>query len=241
MPIGLFCVLAVFLANGHAEAVRNPDLTGIWTPHFVRGEQVEVSAIRWPTDPPYTEYGQSLWNAYAAEFDPVSDDPAKYCVLPGMPTSMIGTPTFPVEIFQRPQDITMMIEAYYQYRKIYMEGFDRPDPILPTRMGYAVGHWEDESTLVVETTDLSERDMGRIMMSGDTKIVERIHVEDREDGLRLLIDDITLTDALIYREPIHMRGVWRWSPDTPIMEYVCSQNIYDEHIAEIRRRAENGD
>lgn len=152
IPICAFALCTV----ARAETVQNPDLGGLWTPHFIRGKAVDNSPIRWLSSPPYTAYGQALWDAYAAEFDPAMDDPARFCVHPGMPTSMIGTPTFPMEIFHRPQDIT-------------------------------------------------------------------------------------LTDPRIYAEPIRMRGVWRYSPETPIMEYVCSQNIYDEHIAEKRSRAAGGD
>jgi hypothetical protein len=34
-----------------------------------------------------------------------------------------------------------------------------------------------------------------------------------------------------------MRGVWLESPDSPIMEYICSQNIFDEHINSVREAA----
>jgi len=206
-----------------------PDFTGLWTPAPRSGGEGLPQAIRGPREFPYTELGRSLWDAYASEFDPVVDAPGRFCVHPGMPSVMIGTPTFPMEIFQRPHDITIFNEAYYQYRKIYLEGFDRPEPILPTRMGYAVGRWEGD-TLVVETSYLSERGMVRTIMSDEARIVERIHLETAEDGRKVLVDDITFTDPKIYTEPVVMRGVWLESPDTPIMEYICSQNMFDEHI-----------
>jgi hypothetical protein len=222
-----------------AEVVRNPDLTGIWMPYRARGPQGDNGPIRWPSEPPYTAAGQALWDAYTSEFDPVTDDPAKYCVHPGMPTSMLGTPTFPMEIFHRPQDITMMIEAYYQYRKIYMDGYDHPEPILPTRMGYSIAHWEDDTTLVVETSFLSERDKGRVLMSDEASVTERIHVETDDSGQRLLVNNMTFTDPKLYAEPIQLRSFWQYSPDTPIMEYVCSQSIYDDFVAQKRRQAES--
>jgi hypothetical protein len=225
---------ALWMSVLHSENVVRPDLNGLWTP--ARGPSGERPALRFPSDPPYTELGRRLWDAYTTEFDPVVDDPARFCVHPGMPGSMIGTPTFPMEIFHREHDVTMMLEAYYQYRKIYLDGYDRPEPILTTRMGYSVGRW-DGDTLVVETSHLSERNMGRILMSEAARIVERIRVEVDEDGNRLLVVDITFTDPEIYSEPIAMRGYWNSSPDTPIMEYVCSQNIFDEYIANKRAQA----
>lgn len=232
LPLTLAATLQY--SEARSEVVKDPDFTGIWMPLINRGQPGRL--IRWPREVPYTEQGQALWDAYTGEFDPVTDDPARFCVHPGMPRSMLGTPTFPIEIFHRQQDLTMMLEAYYQYRKIYIEGYDYPEPILSTRIGYSVAHWDDD-TLVVATSQLAERDKGRILMSANARITERIHMEIDDDGQKLLIDNITFTDPAIYREPIAMRGVWYYSPDTPIMEYICSQNLYDEHIAAKRAAA----
>ncbi len=223
-------------ASVNAQIVANPDFSGIWMPLIESDPAVE--RILWPQEPPYTENGRALWNAYTAEFDPMTDDPAKFCVHPGMPRSMLGTPTFPIEVFQREHDLTIFLEAYFQYRKIYIEVEDRepPEPILTSRMGHSVARWEGD-TLVVETSYLAARDKGRVLMSGDARVVERIHMEVDDRGRRLLVDNVRFTDPAVYAEPIDIRGVWYHSPDTPVMEYVCSQNIYDEHIAAKRAAA----
>jgi hypothetical protein len=227
--------VTMIVAGPLAAQSERPDLTGLWTTAPRGGAEGLPMPIR-PREMPYTELGQQMWDDYAAEFDPDVDAPGRFCVHPGMPTVMIGTPTFPIEIFQREHDITIFNEAYYQYRKIYIDGYDRPEPILPSRMGYAVGTWEG-ATLVIETSFLSERDMVSTIMSDEARIVERIHVQTTDDGRRVLVDDITLTDPKIYTEPVVMRGVWLESPDTPIMEYICSQNIFDEHIRDKREAA----
>jgi hypothetical protein len=41
-------------------------------------------------------------------------------------------------------------------------------------------------------------------------------------------------DPVIYREPIQMRGVWIDSPETAIMEYSCSDEIYQQHLERVR-------
>ena len=234
----IFASLVLVAAGGsvHAQNAASPDFTGLWMPLFESDPPVE--RVQWPADLPYTEYGQAHWDAYVAEFDPITDDPAKYCVHPGMPRSMLGTPTFPIEIFHRPHDLTLFLEAYYQYRKIYIQVEDRdpPEPILSSRMGYSIARWEGD-TLVVETSYLAARDKGRILMSGDARVVERIYMMTDDEGRRLLVDDVRFIDPQIYAEPIDIRGVWYYSPDTPVMEYVCSQNIYDEHIAAKRAAA----
>ena len=140
---------------------------------------------------------------------------------------------FPIEIIQRPQDITIFFEGYFQYRKIYMEGYDRPEPILNSRMGYSVGHWEGNE-LVVKTTYLSELTEGSFIGSGEGEITERFEVEYAEDGsISGFTDEIVLSDSGAYTADIVTSGSWAASPDTPIMEYTCTENIYQQHLESV--------
>ena len=111
-----------------------------------------------------------------------------------------------------------------------------PEPILPTRMGYSVGHWEDD-TLVVETSFLRDYPyMRRLPNTEDARIVERIWIENRSDEngeeQRYLINELTLTDENLYTEPVMVRGILAWSPDTPIMEYSCSETLFEQYLEE---------
>jgi hypothetical protein len=222
--------VALLLLPMLAGAQERPDFSGTWMPE----RSAELGWKGFPRDGwPYTEYGQQLQDEYQAVFDPTKDDPSFFCVQPGMPESMAQFAPFPLEIIQRDNDVTMFFEAWSQYRKIWMDGFDRPEPILNSRMGYSVGHWEGEQ-LVIETTYLSERTVGRSLMSNEASFTERLYVTEGSDGRRRLISDIVFTDPVMYREPINQRGVWVDSPNTPILEYVCSEGIYAEHLEEVR-------
>lgn len=212
------------------------DLSGTWMP--VRGDDATVGFPR--SDWPFTEKGRALRDAFTSRYDPEEDDPAFFCVQPGMPMSMAPAAPFPLEIIQRERDITMFFEAWSQYRKIWMAGHDHPDPILPTRMGYSVAHWEGD-TLVIETDMFAERTHGRSLMSADAELVERIRVETRDDGSRILIDEMVFSDPEIYTEDIEIRGVWEESPDTPIMEYVCSEQLYEQHLERVRAEGRQPD
>lgn len=167
-----------------------------------------------------------------AAFD-VDDDPGGFCVSPGLPRSIWGAP-FPVEIMQTERFITMFWEGYFQYRKIYLEGHPRPEPILHTQMGYSVGRWEGD-TLVVETSYLREYPyMRRLPNTDSATTVERITVEERTDAngdtQRYLVNQLTLTDPRLYTQPVSVTNHLVWSPETPIMEYSCSEAIYDQHL-----------
>ena len=199
------------------------DLSGLWFPGGGPGQS--------PKELPFTPFGKKLSDAYVAKFK-IDDDPGGWCVSPGLPRSIWGAP-FPVEIVQTKDFINMFWEGYFQYRKIYMEGHPRPEPILSTRMGYSVGHWEGD-VLVVETTHLREYPyMRRLPNTENAKITERYTVENRTNKgvtTRYLTNQLTLTDPTLYTQPITVTSSLRWSPTTPIMEYSCSEEIYEKHL-----------
>lgn len=105
----VFLALALLFANiGYGQAQARPDFSGILMPDRTPGyERKPFPRADWP----YTQYGRQLQDAYLAEFDPNRDDPAFFCVQPGMPMSMSPAAPFPVEIIQRENDITMFFEA----------------------------------------------------------------------------------------------------------------------------------
>jgi hypothetical protein len=173
-----------------------------------------------------------LADEYVASFD-LSDAPEGVCVKPGLPRSVWGAP-FPVEIVQTEGFINMLWEGYFQYRKIYLEGHPRPEPILNTRMGYSVGHFEGD-TLVIQTSYLREYPyMRRVPNTDDATVVERWNIisttNDAGEEVKYMTNEMFLTDSKLYIEPVRIAGTLRFSPDTPIMEYSCSEQIYDQHL-----------
>jgi hypothetical protein len=119
------------------------------------------------------------------------------------------------------------------YRKIYMADHKRPDPILPTAMGYSIGHWEGD-TLVVETTHLRPYPyMDDLPTSSDARVEERMHLEDREDDgemRRYLVNEVTLIDPKVYTEPVTIVGQIRLEPDLYILEYTCTNTLWEEYL-----------
>ncbi len=216
--------LALLFAVTSAQA--QPDLSGLWFPGGGPGQN--------PREMPLTPFAKKLYDDYVAAFT-VEDDPGGWCVSPGLPRSIWGAP-FPVEIVQTDTFINMFWEGYFQYRKIYLDGHPRPEPVLNTGMGYSVGHWEGD-TLVVETTHLREYPyMRRLPNTENATITERFTLEnrtnDKGETVKYLTNVLTLSDPLLYTQPVTVTSSLRWSPDTPIMEYSCSEGIYDQHLQE---------
>ena len=203
----------------------HPDFSGLWFPGGGRSQT--------PQQAPYTDAAKALLADYEKGFT-LDDDPGRYCIWPGMPRAVWGAP-FTVEIQQRPQDLTIFWEGYGMYRKIYMADHNPPQPILPSAMGHSVAHWEGD-TLVVETTSLKPYPyMTRMATSSDAHVVERLHLEERDvNGARskFLVNELVLTDPKVYKEPIRITASLQLRPDLQLLEYTCSDTLWDEYLNE---------
>lgn len=224
----------LFLAGGMllgtTLAFAQPDFNGLWFPAGFDRDAPRLEPGH--RDMPWNEQAQKLADAYVAAFD-ITDEPGGFCVKPGLPRSIWGAP-FPVEIVQTDSFINMLWEGYFQYRKIYLEGHPRPEPILHSRMGYSVGHFEGD-TLVIETSYLREYPfLSRTANTDDATVVERWNTvtSTNDEGVEqtYLTNEMILTDPRLYTEPVRIVGTLRYSPDTPIMEYSCSEQIYEQHL-----------
>jgi hypothetical protein len=218
-------MLAMDPGAAQTSADAHPDFSGIWFP--------AGGARQSPRPPPLTEGAKRLAEEYEAQFV-TDDDPGRFCIWPGMPRAPWGAP-FPVEIIHRPQDVTIYWEGYGMYRKIYMADSAPPLPPVPSAMGHSVAHWEGD-TLVVETTNLKAYPyMTRLATTSDAHVMERLTMVEREvNGERrtILVDEITLTDPKMYTEPVHITAEAQLRPDMQMLEYTCTDTIWDEYLLE---------
>jgi hypothetical protein len=226
--LGVVAGIAASFAAGQLPAqpaADHPDLNGIYFPAgFAR---------RTPRELPY-QPGAAEMAEYWEENFRTEDEPGRFCIWPGMPRAPWGAP-FPIEIFQRDYDVTIYWEGYGMFRKIYMADHNPPEPILPTAMGYSLAHWEDD-TLVVETTHLKPYPyFSGLATSSEAHVMERIRLEEREsDGetTTFLVNDITLTDPKVYTAPILLHAEAALRPDLFMLEYTCTNTIWEEYLEE---------
>jgi hypothetical protein len=151
-----------------------------------------------------------------------------------MPRAPWGAP-FTIEIFHRDQDLTIYWEGYGMYRKIYMADHNPPEALLPSSMGHSIGRWEGD-TLVIETTHLRPYPyMNRFATTSNAAVVERMFLEERDvDGEveRFLIDEIVVTDPQLYTEPVHIRAEAQFRPDLQLLEYTCTDTLWESYLLE---------
>ena len=208
-----------------AQSAAPPDLSGAWAPYRGgRGADPKLAA------PPGSEIllkgdFKKSWDARRAaeaeankKGEPLAT-PAVDCIPYGMPR-MMSVALYPLEIIQRPTQVTMVTEAFSEVRRIYTDGRKHPPlaDLDPSFHGHSIGHWEGD-TLVVDTVgmDTAPDIQPGVPHTEKLRIVERIKLT--EEGF---ITNITMTDPNILTRPWETAKRYRKS-DAELSEFVCLQ------------------
>ncbi len=212
--------LALCLASAIATA-QEPAIAGIWLPDAARSQ-------RFPAQPPLTDEGRRIVAEWQASHDPIEDDPGKFCQAPGMPSLALGGAGYPVEIVTTARQITILMEMHQQIRRVFLDQATQPARPFPQRNGHSIGRW-DGDTLVVDTTAIKAVTFGSVPHSDQVHVVERIRAID--DGAALL-NEVTITDPMMYTQPVVVQQYYRAAPpDTRMLEYECTEGMWAEHEA----------
>lgn len=172
-----------------------------------------------PTElPPLNAEAMAAYEAY----DPLRDDPALECDLPGMPRVMTITGTRPFEFVRRGDDIVINSQNFNRTRVIHMDGGPVPDDVEATPVGYSQGHWED-ATLVVRTTRISYPffDLPPWWGMPQTEAMELVERFTLEGDV--LYYDLWAYDPNLFTAPIAKPRVlrWQWEPGLVVEEDTC--------------------
>jgi hypothetical protein len=202
-----------------------PDFSGIWRqPNGVK-YTVNIAADMKPEDVP-------MLPATAAEYkrrqDTLSkDDPIGFCNLPGVP--QVTVVPYPYKILQNSTQITFLYEAIRGFREIFIDGRSLPADMQPSWLGYSIGHWEDD-TLVVLTAGQNDKtwlDSGGHPHSEQLRVIEKY----RRRTFGTIDLETNIDDPGAYSKPWTVKYELRYVPDTELLEYVCTENNKDpEHL-----------
>jgi len=217
------------------------DLTGTWagpgsSPAVPRGRPAEK--------PELTPLGQQLMsqNKPIGKYGPAgTNDPhARYCDPFGFPQNMYNEGRA-LSIATMPNRIVILLQFMDVWREIWTDGRALPakvggtdkDSLDPTYNGYSVGHWEDDYTLVVDTTGLDERTW--LTGTGYPHSVNA-HVQERytrvdHNTMKL---SITVDDPKMYTKPFSLGTYnYRWIPNQKIDEWQCIPSDLMKYIHEL--------
>ena len=217
--VTLAVVIAAALASLPVTAATDPQIAGIWLPDASRSQ-------RFPTAPPLTPEGKRIVADWRTSHDPIEDDPGKFCQAPGMPSLALGGADYPVELVVTPKQVTILMELHQQVRRVFLDRSTPPARPFPQRNGYSTGRW-DGDTLVVDTSAIKAITFGSVPHSNRVHVVERIRAID--DGTAL-VNEVTITDPVMYTEPVVVRQSYRRAPPgTRMLEYECTEGMWIEH------------
>ncbi len=198
-----------------ASIARLPDWSGLWEPAFGGGRD--------NPKPMLTPEYEAKYKAYQAarKSGKIQDTPSANCVPPGMPGIM--TQPYPYEFLFTPGKVTILIEAYSQWRQIFTDGRPLPKDPDPAYNGHSIGHWEGD-TLVVESVGfVPVTPLGGVygmQHSDKMRIVERMHELNPEQ----LEIQTTIYDPKALQKPWTTKRVYGRHKDWTLDEYVCQQN-----------------
>jgi hypothetical protein len=210
---------AALLSSALAAVAQESPIEGIWEPDPSRSE-------RFPAPPPLTPEGTRIVDEWRASHDPLEDDPGKFCQSPGMPSLALGGASYPVEIIATRKQVTVLMEMHQQVRRVHLDQAEHPARAFPQRNGHSIGRWEGD-TLVVDTAAIKAITFGSVPHSDSVRVVERIRAID--DGAAL-VNEVTITDPVMYTRPVVVRQYYKAAPPgTRMLEYECTEGMWAEH------------
>ena len=199
-------------ADKKAASAPRHDLSGIWEPAAGWRAGVQfLGAKEYPSDGkhilPFTPEGEKVFKTHKAGFGTnevpiaLNNDPFDICDPIGFPRIELFN-LRAIQIMQTPKQVVIFYQNDRTFRSIWTDGRGFPDPDIaePRWYGYSIGKWEDDNTLVVETTGIDERtwlDNAGRPHSSDLRVEERFHRVNHD------IFELTLTiiDPKMYTEP----------------------------------------
>jgi hypothetical protein len=225
------------------------DLTGTWAGES-SGAGVKPG-IRPENPPPLTPLGKQLFDRNRPQGPTVlvanTNDPhLRYCDPFGFPRNM-NDQIRSMTITTLPNRTFVLIAFQTIYREIWTDGRSLPtnvggrgrDAHDPTYNGYSVGRWEDDYTVVVETTGMDPETW--VTESGyphsvEARVTERFQRKSKND----LTLTTTMDDPKLYTRPLRLGEVYfRWIPSQTFFNTTCIPSSLQRYLKEMADPAGN--
>ncbi|MBT6410808.1 MAG: hypothetical protein HOK08_00035 [Betaproteobacteria bacterium] len=191
----------------------------VWMVDFKRNVSPSELEI-WKKDYPLTEFAAK----YRAEYDPDKDASLAECNPPGMPTVM--SMPYPLDFTEEGDTIVFRQEVFDSKRIIHMapDAAAKASMQIPSILGYSVGHWEEDKTLVVETSKINWPyfDQRGLPQGKNVTTVERFILSEDESRLDY---ELVVTDPATFTEPVTLSTYWVWLPGEAVGVWDCQ--MYD--------------
>lgn len=182
------------------EASEGSGIFRVWSPAT---GNVQALVTDGPPENELSDIASQAAHRAGESWDPYAFDDA--CELPGLPRVNFGP--HPHQFVQDGDNILLLNEEFHVTRTIHMNSDLNPEEQPMDPLGFSVGHWEKDNTLVVETSRVNfpYMNLGGIGQSENMKMTERYVVSEDENQVDYLV---SITDPGMITEPYVIRGVW---------------------------------
>ncbi|MFM1885656.1 MAG: hypothetical protein RL026_813 [Pseudomonadota bacterium] len=206
------------------------DFSGNWkyqfpgTPEQVR-QRVLLGTAAPAKDGPYTAKARAQVAAYKAD-----DNPTLRCIPSTLPYLLMAVYEYK---WIRYQDRIVIEKEQFNdsTRVIHLGKARRPPGFKPNPLGFSVGRFEADGTLVVETTGFNAAPWGNgagIDSSERKRIVERYQLVDGGTRMKL---SYTLEDPEYFTRPVTAEGMFNKAPDADFARNPpCDLKAAQQHL-----------
>jgi hypothetical protein len=233
LMVGL--VVGAVLGVGAAQAQdlsKYPDWSGQWL-RIGSGSFDPSKPPGRGQQAPLTEEYQAILEASLAEIAAggQGNNPMGRCLPPGLPRTMINYEGMETVVTAATTYI-LLLEPMDQIRRIYTDGRNWPQNIMPAFLGYSIGHWEDTDgdghydTLLIETRSLKlprSYDSSGMPFHKDGQAVVKERIALDKNDANILRDEITIIDHALTR-PWTVTRSYRRERNAVWFEMVCSED-----------------
>ncbi len=198
------------------------DFSGAWNRRATLLQSL-VGGFGAPEGYPVNDRGQALIDAY----DP-NDSPSFDCQPAGVPSITLAAYTH--RWIRESDRIVIEKDQSTAVRIIHLDGAGPPPDRQPDSLGHSVGHFEDDGTLVVETTGFAPTRWGiaRGLDSSERKrVIERFRLS--EDGFGMDVS-ITVEDPEYLAAPYTREGGYDKIRDHEFSDVPCDPETARRHL-----------
>jgi hypothetical protein len=181
------------------------DLSGVWIYENRNTGASVLEAVPEKDMPPMTAWAKAKFDANKpghgsrTVLGDQNNDPILQCDPSGFPR-LVAYPTA-FEFVQSSDRIFQFFEQEHAYRPIWTDGRPLPEDPDPIWSGYSIGHWEGDTTLVVETIGVSDKTWlgsAGYPHSDQMRVTERYQRVDKNT----IKYDLRIDDPKAYTKPI---------------------------------------
>jgi hypothetical protein len=206
------------------------DLSGVWMLRNPQSIRSFAGATFTKEEPEMTPWAQAKYKEAKASnngtytLQTTNDPVLTKCDPPGLPRVYFHP--YPFEFVHTPKYTLMLYEYDHVVRRIYTDGRSIPEDPDATWMGYSVGHWEGNTTFVVETAGFNDKTwLDRLghPHSNQLRVTERFRRVDR-DHMQI---DITMQDLKALVKPWTTTFYSELRPKWELGEISCAGDYLD--------------